>query len=121
MHPVVRPATREDVDAFSSMEGKPTVKAWCGELDGKIIALGGLAFAKGRWFIFLDITDDARPYKMTLMRMAKRVMAEAKAMNIRFIYAWADTNEPKSVEWMARLGFHLDPRTHSLYRWKAEE
>lgn len=118
MHPIVRPATREDIDAFSSMTEKPTVKAWCGELDGKIIALGGLAFFRGRWFAFLDLTDEARPYKMTIMRMAIRVMAEAKTMGIRFVYADADTREPKSVEWLSRIGFHIDPRTNRLYRWQ---
>lgn len=115
---IVRPATREDITAFSSVKDTPTVKAWCGDLDGRIIALGGLSLTKGRWFAFLDLTEDARPYKMTLMRMAKRVMAEAARMGIRYVYTEADLDEPRSTEWLQRLGFEIDPRSEYLYRWK---
>jgi hypothetical protein len=100
------------------MANKPTIKAWCGDLDGRIIALGGFARIKSRWFAFLDLTDDARLYKMTLMRTAKRMMADAEKMGLRFVYAEADPREPRATMWMESLGFVIDPRTNSLYRWK---
>lgn len=114
---LVRPATREDIDRFSDMSGKPTIKAFVGEVDGEIVALGGLAFAKGRWFAFCDLLDGARAHKMSIARTAKRVFAEAKAQGIKYVYAEADPNEPGAVRWLTSLGFEPDPRTVYLYRW----
>lgn len=115
----VRPATREDIEAFSDIPNKPTLKAWVGEVDGEIVALGGFAFSKGRWFGFCDLKDEARRYKMTIARAAKMIIAEAKKQGIRFIYAEADKDEPSAVRWLTSLGFAVDPRTAFLYRWRA--
>jgi hypothetical protein len=92
--------------------------AWAGELDGEIVALGGLAFSKGRWFAFCDLKPEARQFKMTIMRVAKRVLEDARERNIRFIYAEADPDEPKAVRWMQSLGFKPDERSGILYRWR---
>lgn len=116
---VVRRATREDIVAFSNITNIPTVRAHVGDLDGKIIAIGGIMRVEGRWFAFCDLTDEARQYKMTLMRTARRMLAEARARGVRFIYAERDENEPTSAAWLRSLGFEIDPRSEYLYRWKA--
>ena len=118
---VVRPATKEDIDTFSDMTGKPTTKAFVAELDGRIIALWGIALVRGRWFVFCDLTEESRPYKMTMMRAGKRLIAEARRSGIQYIYADADTNEPGSIAWLHSLGFILDPRSQHFYRWSARE
>lgn len=115
----VRPATREDIEKFSDMPAKPTAKAWAGELDGRLIALAGFAMQNGRWVAFCDLTEDARPHKMTIMRTAKRIMKEAKAMGIRYLYAEASPHEENAVRWLTSLGFRLDPRSAYLYRWES--
>ena len=115
----VRVASKEDIEAYSDMAPKPTLKAWAGEVDGEIVALGGIAFAKGRWFAFCDLKEGAKDYPMTIMRTAKKVFEYAREKNIRFVYAEADPDEPKAVRWMESLGFQLDPRSQHLYRWRA--
>jgi hypothetical protein len=115
----VRPATAGDIVSFSSMSAAPTVRAMVAEKDGAIIAMGGLALSGGRWFAFLDLTDDARPYKMTMMRWAIRIMAQSRRDGIRFVYWHADPNEPGALPWLTSLGFTLDPRTQHLYRWSS--
>ena len=115
----IRPASREDIAAFSDEENKPTIKAFCAELDGKIIGLGGVALEKGRFIAFADLPDEIRPYKMTIMRWAKRFFEQARKDGIRFIYADANPNEPKSVAWLKSLGFERDHRSKRLYRWKS--
>ncbi|MFW6028603.1 MAG: hypothetical protein ACOC9Q_03680 [bacterium] len=115
---IVRPATREDIEAFSEEAGKPTIRAWVGDLDGEIVAIGGFARIRGRWFGFCDLTDDARPYKMTLMRAAHRAMKAAREQGIRFIYADADRSEPRAMHWLHSLGF--EPLANSsIHRWRA--
>lgn len=111
----VRKATGQDIEAFSSRPSNHTLRAFVGDLDGEIIALGGLATVKGRHYAFLDLTEKARPYKMHIMRAAIRVFKEARQSGIRFVYAEADANEPKSSTWLERLGFEPDPRADHLY------
>jgi N-acetylglutamate synthase-like GNAT family acetyltransferase len=115
----VRLATREDIERFVDLANKPTIKAFVGEVDGQIVAMGGLAFSRGRWFAFCDLVDAGRHHKFGIARTAKRVLAEAKAQGIKYVYAEADPNEPGAVRWLARLGFERDPRTQYLYRWSA--
>lgn len=116
---IVRPASREDIEAFSDMPQKPTLRAWAGEIDGRIVALGGFAFTNGRWLGFCDLTEEARKHKFAIARTAKRVLAEARKQGIRFVYAEADPTEPGARRWLASLGFTIDPRSKHLYRWKA--
>ena len=115
----VRPATREDIESFSDMGNKPTIKAWVGEVDGRIIGLGGFAFSGGRWLAFCDLTDEARKYKVTIAKCARMALREARKQGIKFIYADADLKEQRSIKWLTRLGFHVDPRSAYLYRWRA--
>jgi hypothetical protein len=116
---IVRRATREDIASFSDMENKPSAVAWVGVLDDKIIALTGFALIRGRWFLFLDLTEEARKHKITMMRTAKMIMAEAQKQGIKFIYAERDEDEPKSEAWLRSLGFDLDPRSDYYFRWAA--
>ena len=115
----VRPANRWDIEAFSDLANKPTVKALVGEIDGEIVAIGGLAFVKGRWFGFCDLRQKARPHKITIARAARRILVDARGIGARFVYAEADPREPGAQRWLTSLGFTLDPRTQYLYRWRA--
>lgn len=112
---IVRPATAEDITLFS--DAGPTFRAWVGEVDGKVVGVSGLVRIKGRWFIFCDLKDEAKKFKITIARNAHRVMDEARKMGIRFIYAQVDKNEPRAIAWIATLGFEPDPRSN-LYRWR---
>ena len=116
--PILRRATREDIEKFSPLPNKPTILAWVGELDGEIIGIGGLAYSKGRWFAFCDLKEEARKHKMTIARAARKTMNEARNLGIRFVYADMDKNEPMARKWFERLGFEPDPRSGYLYRWR---
>lgn len=116
---IIREATREDIEGFSPMQNKPSIIAVAGELNGAVVLLAGIAFSNGRWFAFCDLRDEARPYKMTIAREAKRFYERVRKMGIRFIYAEADPDEPNAVRWITSLGFKLDPRTLYLYRWES--
>lgn len=115
---IVRRATAEDISAFSPLPNKPTILAWVGDDDGKIIGIGGLALVGGRWFAFCDLKPEARKHKKAIVKTARNVMMEAKRMGIRFIYAEADSSEPGARRWIESLGFHIDPRSNYLFRWR---
>ena len=107
---VSRPATREDILAFSSVVKWPTAKAWVGEIDGDVVALGGFALLKGRWVGFLDVTEIGRDYlkkslgvRAALIRVVVEGLRDARAMGVRYIYAEADTQFPGACELLELL------------------
>ena len=116
---VIRPATAADIEAFTDMPDKPTLRAWCMEVDGEIIALGGCALVRGRWLGFIDLTAQARQFKMHIMRAAKRYLDDARRQGVKFIFVEVDPNEPRALAWLSSLGFELDQRSQHLFRWKA--
>ena len=115
----MRRAAAADFEAFSDHGNALTTLCWCADLDGRVIGLGGFAIVKGRYYAFVDLKPEMRSYKMTIMRTARRAMAEARKRGIKFIYAQADTSEKNPVGWMRSLGFDIDPRSPSIFRWKA--
>ncbi len=118
----VDPATLEDIQLFAKDAPYPSMKAWTGKVEGKPVALGGLARGRdGRWMIFFDITDEARPYKMMIVKTARMIMSEARKMNLKFVYAMPDCNEPLAMKWLGRLGFEPDTRSGIYMRWKNGE
>lgn len=123
---VHRRAMREDIVGFSSKVTWPTAKAWVAEMDGAVLALGGLAIIKGRYIGFLDFTKRGREVldgnvcvQVMLLRVVKNALQEAKDQGVKFIYADAATDEhPRAAEFLERFGFHIDPRSKAFYRWK---
>jgi len=113
--PGLRPATREDIEKFSPVRNKPSIRAWCMDRDGEILALGGVARIKGRWVAFMDLEPDARPHKMKIARGAIRFFSELRKDGIKFVYAQPDLDEPASVRWMTSLGFRP---MNEVYRWR---
>lgn len=119
MTPIVRIATPADIEVFSPMHNKPSIRALCMELDGRVIALGGVAWSRGRWIAFADLPDEARQFRMHILRTAVRFFDQARRDGIRYIYALADGEERRAVAWLTWLGFVPDRKFHTLYRWEA--
>jgi hypothetical protein len=114
---VVRPATREDIEAFSDIAAKVTIRAFVAVRDGEILGLGGIARHRGRWFGFVDLEPELRPHKMLIMRAAKRFLAAARRDGIQYIYAEVSPEEPRALAWLTSLGFEFDQRSMHYYRW----
>mgnify|MGYP001578005743 CR=1 FL=1 len=116
---VVRPASAQDLDAFSDLANKPTTRAWCAEINGRIVGLGGIAAYNGRWYAFVDLLPEIRPHKMTIARAAARFLDAARRDGVKFIYAEVSPREPGALRWLMRLGFRVDSRSN-YYRWSAD-
>jgi hypothetical protein len=116
-NPELRPATREDiVEAFRNLgkedQSIPTrVLAMTGRVDGKVIAVGGIAiYPNGARIAFCDISDEGRRYPLSLHRGAKMVLDQAKRFGIKRIVVEADgRNHGKTPVWISRLGFRPMP------------
>ena len=113
----LRPATAADIATFSSGPELPTVKAWIGEIDGRIVGFGGFALVNHRWIAFCELSEEGRCHKRAIVRAGRHVLGEARRAGHRFIYAKADSSEPMATRWLASLGFRPDAKT-GLFRWQ---
>lgn len=114
----VRPATREDIEAFSGERLPVTVMALAGEVDGRIVGIGGLARVNG-WLVgFCDLSEEGRRYKMAIVKAARRILATARSEGRQFVYAWADPTEPNATRWLQSLGF-VAVNESGLFKWRA--
>lgn len=114
---VVRPATREDFAAFDGRTPEHTAWAVAGVVDGRVIGLGGFMRRQGWLFAFCDLTPEARKYKVTMVKTARRILDEARKSGRRYIYAIADPDEPGAERWLQSLGF--EPVGEGMFKWRA--
>ena len=120
--PTVRPATADDLSRFyvGDMQPKaplPTVEAWVGELDGEVIAVGGVNHRRGWLEAFYDCSEKARQFPMDLYRASRKFMASLP--KDRLVYGLHDSREPGGARWMQSLGFKPVEGREGLYRlWR---
>jgi FMN phosphatase YigB (HAD superfamily) len=100
----VRPATAGDMEAYYGHRNKQTAWVWAGLVDGEVVGIGGWSYVAGDPIAFLDLKDEARPYKVTIWRGIKRVLAEAQSRGVRLI-AIRDEDELSSTRLLTRAGF----------------
>ena len=110
--PILRPATREDIaKATAHLYGErrdPPVRilAYAGEVDGRVICVGGVAFYPGGVRIaFCDIDNEGRSYPVSLHRGAKMVMDAARRFGVQRILVCQSGMHEKTPRWLAHLGF----------------
>lgn len=110
--PIIRPATKEDVARATAhlygQEKTPPVRvlAYVGEVDGRVICVGGVAFyADGQRIAFCDIDDEGRKYPLSLHRGAKMAIAAAHRFGVRKIIVCQKGMHEKTPRWLAHLGF----------------
>ncbi len=116
-----RPATRSEVDAFYGQYNASdySLKAWIGLVDGVPAAIGGFCYRGGVIDAFMDIRSDAaRRAKVSIVKAAKAVLADAASNGYRFIYADPDPKEPTAQRFLSRLDFApINPET-SRFVWR---
>lgn len=123
---VIRDLRPDDMEAFHGPErpSSPSMRAWVAEKDGEVRVIGGIARAlDSRWYAFLDVRQDdefARSHQILIGRFARMFIDQLDSLGVKYVYALVDQREKNAFNWMERLGFHVDPRSGSLMRWKKE-
>lgn len=102
----LRPATRADIAQLQGDEPLPwRVQAIAGEIDGRVIGVGGLVFRPdGVWATVL-LTDEGRRHKLSLHRAARMTLAMAQRAGVHTLYAKAEPGRAGAEMWLERLGF----------------
>lgn len=80
--------------------------AYAVKKDGRVIGLGGLGFpSKLPVFMWAEITDELRALPVTLHKVGKRVVDEARNMGIKVMFATTEEGFDAAERWIKRLGF----------------
>lgn len=107
----ITPATPEDFAELAARSdwtpAVPPVRsiALVGKVDGRAVAIGGVAFFKnGQNVAFCDITDEGRKYPLSIHRAGLAAIALAKEHGLKHLVATGESNVA-SQRWLVRLGF----------------
>ena len=97
------------------------MRAVVADLDGEIIGIGALIYQRGAMVgLKMEIKPDMRRYKVALHKGAKMLLAIAKASGLPAVAAIRDATEPRSAQWMTRLGFQhaTDDEEGEIWIWR---
>ena len=86
-----------------------TMVAHCfaGVDDGDVVAAGGLAWGKGRCFMFLRVDRPDPSYALPIVRYAKKLLKQARQFGDMAVYAPRDTSLSTSTKLLTLLGFQF--------------
>lgn len=102
----VRPATPADFAAMGIDKIYWRSRAMAGEIDGKVIGVGGFAYLQcGTVAAFGAFTDEARKAKVALHKAGLRLMQQVRDAKLKRVVALADCNIEAAERWLRRLGF----------------
>lgn len=82
------------------------MRAWVAELDGKVIAIGGVAYTRNVAIVFLE-HEDGEPLKrwpLFMHRTCRKMLADVLAGERRPVYS-EEGRTPTARRWLRRLGF----------------
>ncbi len=121
MTEISREASKEDIEQYFPGVPKPTMRAWVGEIDGEMVAIGGWAFDGSRWYAFFDMSDKLEKMaknnfglKMMIAKTAKQIIMEADKQGILALYVMIDTEKQNAKRWLINLGF--EKMSSRIYR-----
>lgn len=119
---VLVPATQADFAELAARSANtprvPPVRVFAiaGKVDGKVIAIGGVAvWSNGVKHAFADIGPEARKYPVTLHKAGLAVISLAKKHNMRELRAVAAEPKDVAIRWLVRLGFRPVEGTEADY------
>tara|TARA_R110000850_G_scaffold269167_2_gene401004 strand:- start:3076 stop:3462 length:387 start_codon:yes stop_codon:yes gene_type:complete len=102
--PIIRNATTADIVAFYGEAPSFAIRALVADLDGEIIAIGGLAYHPNRMLAFSDMKEPMRDYPILIYKSAKKVIKLIEKYG-GGVVAVASDSESNSNEFLKRLGF----------------
>lgn len=104
--PIIRPATKADIDQLIDEPLPWRIRAFAVEDDGKLLGVGGFAYQPNDTIAaFVLKAPGAEKYRIALHRAGLAAMNEARSLGYRRVVALAEKTNPAAERWLARLGF----------------
>ena len=99
----IRPATQKDVEDWYGKTPLLSMRAIAGELEGKVVAIGGVYRDKGAIVGIAGLKEEMRPRLRDIARMVKE--GKKIIQDYPVVVAFADKNEPTADSFIRHLGF----------------
>ena len=115
----IRPSMLADLEHLA-WRNRHRLRAWTELVDGRVVGIGGVQIMEdGPVVAFVDLTEEARRYPLSLHRAAVRFMQELRRSGIRRVMATADPAQPAAERWLDRLGFSpVEVDGTTIYLWQ---
>lgn len=110
LEPVIRPATRADLEQFYEGRIPVSMRAHVLDVGGKILGVGGLYFESGYTVAFSHITDELRAHRKWIVKGA-RYLQRLIEQEPGTVLAVASPKEKTSEHLLQRLGFEQARQT----------
>jgi hypothetical protein len=109
--------TADDYVALYGERPRFSMKGYAAELDGRVVAVGGLAFLPTATVLFAKLDDSVRGHRRFIFCTGRVLAAMARDASA---IAFADPKLPLTGKLLHRLGMqHVDTSPHGeVYRWK---
>lgn len=104
---MVRPLVADDWRLLEESDKPPyRVQGIAGEIDGRLVGIGGLGFTKTGVLVWTRLTEEARQHPVALHRAATRFLNAAKRHH-KMLFAFEQEDVPAAAKWLTRLGFEF--------------
>jgi hypothetical protein len=100
---IIRPATAADLIAWYGAPPPYTVTALVGELEGKVVAIGGVYRDANAVVGIAGVAQEMRQRKKDLIRMIRAVKELLQKYPV--VLTFADVKEPTADSFIRHLGF----------------
>ncbi|RVH21434.1 hypothetical protein [Sinorhizobium meliloti] len=94
--------------------------AYIGIDDGEVVGSYGLAWGRGRCWIWLKLANGKPSYARTVIKRAKALLAKARQLGEREVFTPRDTEYPTSKKLLTVLGFRMHAIEHGIEVWRYE-
>ena len=102
--PILRSATYKDAVSFYGGTPPFSFKGFAAELDGEVVALGGVYYQAGAAIAFSDLKPAIRKHKRFMVMACKMLVNMFDELDTP-VFAVASSNEPTAPYLLIRLGF----------------
>lgn len=102
--PILRRATYKDAVAYYGQTPPFSFDGFAADLDGEVIAIGGVYYHEGGAIAFSDLKPAIRNHKRFMVLACKMLTKMFDELGTP-VYAVASSNEPTAPYLLVRLGF----------------
>lgn len=100
------------------------IKGYVGVDDGKIVGAGGLAWGRGKCWLWLEMLDLATTHPVHVIRWGKRMLRQAVQLGEDEVWTPRDEQHESSKKLLTLMGFtfshadDFDGKVKEVWRWQ---
>lgn len=111
------PATERDFEEFTGERPRKTLRAFVAKVNNRIVGIGGFTYYGHQAVAFLNVTEEAKRYPITMIRLCRKMINEHPGHY--FICAIKDQEEATATRFLEAVGFKFSQayQGQEVFRW----